>query len=66
MILERDIWDAALLMIRRYGSAARAQAAERGDRSLAGGDTEGCAVWKSIGAAIEWLQAESRDNELMN
>lgn len=66
MIPDKDIWRAALLMVKRYGADAATQAAMRADGLLAEGDADGCAVWKRIMTAIEQLQADRRENRSIN
>ena len=56
MIADVDIWRAAQLMVKRHGEDAAIEAALRADELLAEGDSEGCAVWKRILAAIEDLR----------
>jgi hypothetical protein len=55
MIDDLDILGAANILIKRYGADAPIEAAQRADELLASGDTEGCAVWKRILAAITEL-----------
>jgi hypothetical protein len=57
VIAERDIWAAALLMVKRYGDAAMIEAAQRADELLDAGDMAGCETWHRILNAIERLQA---------
>ena len=56
MIPDKDIWRAALLMIKRYGADGGTEAAMRADQLLAEGDVDGCATWKRIAKAVEELQ----------
>lgn len=44
MIPDKDIWRAALLMMKRYDAAATLEAAIRVDAMLAEGDIDGCAT----------------------
>jgi hypothetical protein len=57
MIADRDVWQAALLMVRRYGDDAETQAAMRADQMLEHGDLDGMLVWHAIISAIRTLQA---------
>jgi hypothetical protein len=57
MSSDRDIWAAALLMVKRYGDDAVMEAAARAGELLEAGDLEGCAIWHRILDAIERLQA---------
>jgi hypothetical protein len=56
MIPDKEIWQAALLLMKRYGADAATQAARRADELLAEGDADGAASWKRIVKAIEELQ----------
>jgi hypothetical protein len=58
MISHRDIWAAALLMLKRFGDDAMLEAAERVDQRLDEGDIAGCGTWHRILDAIERLQAK--------
>ena len=58
MISDRDVWTAALLMVKRYGDDAMLEAAGRADELLDAGDTAGAEVWHRILNAIERLQAK--------
>ena len=59
MIVERDVWQAAKLLIDQHGTEAPIHAARRADEMLDAGDLEGQAVWKAIlKAAIELLSTE--------
>jgi hypothetical protein len=55
MIPEKDIWRAAILMLRRYGGKALEETATRADQLEAEGDAEGAATWRWIARAIEDL-----------
>ena len=55
MIPEKDIWRAAVLMLRRYGEKALQESATRADQLDREGDSEGAATWRWIGRAIEQL-----------
>ncbi|MGH6670431.1 MAG: hypothetical protein ACRECV_00465 [Xanthobacteraceae bacterium] len=56
MISDLDLWRAADILIKRYGTDAPIIAAQRADEMLAAGDTEGQLVWKRILAAVNELQ----------
>ena len=55
MIPEIDIWQAAQLMLRRYGDKALEESAARSDELVAAGDDNGAAVWRRITAAVAHL-----------
>ncbi len=55
MITDREIWQAANAMIKRYGEDAAAEAEFRADQLLVEGDAEGYAIWRRIMAAVEGL-----------
>ena len=57
MIFDREIWQAAGAMVKRYGEDAATEAAMRADELLDEGDMDGCAVWKRIMRAAEQLLA---------
>jgi hypothetical protein len=57
MILDRDIWRAANLLISEYGDGAEFVAARRADEMLDRGDHEGETVWLRIRQAIVEMQA---------
>ena len=52
MIIERDVWRAAKLLIDQHGVEAPIHAALRVDEMLDAGDLDGRAVWKAILEAI--------------
>ena len=56
MTSERDIWIVANQCIQQHGDDAAVHAAMRADALLAGGDTEGRAVWLRVLDAIKELQ----------
>jgi len=56
MILDRDIYRAASVIMKRYGDDAPIHAAMRADTMLEAGDLDGSAVWKRILRVIEKLQ----------
>ena len=55
MVDDSDIWRAANLLLKRHRDDAGIVAAKRADELLAGGDVEGCAIWKGILAAVTEL-----------
>ena len=55
MISDREIWQAANAMIKRYGHDAAGEAEFRADALLVEGDAEGYAVWRRIMEAVEGL-----------
>ena len=55
MIPEIDIWQAAQLMLTRYGDKALEESAARSDELVAAGDDNGAAVWRRITAAVAHL-----------
>jgi hypothetical protein len=57
MIPDRDIWQAANLLIREHGGDAEIVAARRADEMLERGDRDGQLVWHRIRQAIAELQA---------
>jgi hypothetical protein len=57
MISDRDVWTAALLMVKRYKADAMLEAAARADKLLGEGDMAGCEAWHRILNAIERVQA---------
>jgi hypothetical protein len=59
LIDDRDIWAAALLVVKRYGDDAMLEASERADPLLDGGDMAGAETWHRILNAIERLQAKA-------
>jgi hypothetical protein len=46
MIPAKDIWRAAVLMLRRYGEKALEESATRADQLDREGDPEGAATWR--------------------
>ena len=56
MISDRDVWQAAVLLMKRYGDDAMLEAAQRAERLLDEGDMAGAEVWHRILNAIERLQ----------
>ena len=61
---EKDIWQAAKLLVDRYGDEAPVQAAMRADALLAEGDIDGQAIWKRILSAVEELLRGRGDDPL--
>ena len=60
MIIERDVWRAAKLLVDQHGVEAPIHAALRVDEMLDVGDLNGQAVWKAIlKAVIELVNKES-------
>jgi hypothetical protein len=59
VISDRDVWAAALLMVRRYKDDAQLEAAQRADQLLEEGDMAGAETWHRILNAIERLQAKA-------
>ena len=57
MISDREIWQTASVMVKRYGEDAATEAAKRADELFDEGDVEGCATWRRILEAIEGLSA---------
>jgi hypothetical protein len=57
MIPDRDIWQAANLLIRDHGADAEIVAARRADEMLDRGDYDGQTVWLRIRRALVELQA---------
>ncbi len=55
MISDREIWQAANAMIKRFGDDAVSEAEFRADQLLVEGDADGYAVWRRIMAAVEGL-----------
>ena len=45
MIPDRDVWQAAVLLVKRYGDDALLEAAERADQMLEEGDMAGAETW---------------------
>jgi hypothetical protein len=59
MIDDRDVWQAAVLLVKRYGDDAMLEASERADQLLDEGEMAGAEVWHRILNAIERLQAKA-------
>jgi hypothetical protein len=60
VISDRDVWHAALLLVKRYGDDAMLEAAQRADQMLDEGDMADAETWHRILNAIERLQAKAR------
>jgi len=61
------LWHAANLLVGRHGADAPILAGVRAEEMMAGGDTEGWAMWKRIRAAIdELLRTEPREGERLH
>jgi Family of unknown function (DUF6961) len=56
---DRDIWAAALLMVKRYGDDTMLEAAARVDQLTEDGDWAAANVWHRILDAIERLQVKA-------
>jgi hypothetical protein len=66
MICDRDIWYAAVLVIKRYDDEALLAAAARASEQLEAGDLPAAAVWHQIMDCIERIQApEPMDGEVL-
>ena len=52
MIHERDVWQAAKMLIEQHGDGAAVQAATRLDEMRNVGDIDGQAVWAAIRNAV--------------
>jgi hypothetical protein len=59
MVDDRDVWQAAVLMVRRYKEDAMLEASERADQLLDEGDMARAETWHRILNAIERLQAKA-------
>jgi len=55
LIPEIDIWQAALLMIKRHGEKALDESAARADELALAGDDDGAATWRRIMSAVTEL-----------
>jgi hypothetical protein len=58
-MIHRDVWAAALLIVKRYGDDAMLEASQRAEQLLDDGDTAGAEIWQWILKAIERLQAKA-------
>ena len=57
MISDREIWQAAGAMVKRFGDDAVTEAEFRAAALLVEGDAEGYAIWRRIIEAVEGLSA---------
>jgi hypothetical protein len=48
VISDRDVWQAAVLVVKRYSDDAMLEAAERADQLLDEGDLAGAETWHRI------------------
>jgi hypothetical protein len=55
LIPEIDIWQAAQLMLKRYGENALEESAARANELALAGDDDGATTWRRIMAAVEQL-----------
>jgi len=56
---DRDVWEPALLMVKRCGDDAMLEASERADQLLEEGDMASAETWHRILNAIKRLQAKA-------
>jgi hypothetical protein len=59
VIPDRDIWQAALTIVKNYGDEAMLEATHVAGEMLEGGDMAGAETWHRILNAIERLQAKA-------
>jgi triphosphoribosyl-dephospho-CoA synthetase len=59
VIDDRDVWQAAVLLVKRYGDDAMLEASQRAEQLLEKGDMVGAETWHRILNAIERLQARA-------
>jgi hypothetical protein len=52
VIPQIDIWQAAQLMLKRYGHKALEESAARAGELMSAGDNNGAAVWRRITTAV--------------
>ncbi len=57
MISDREIWQAAGAMVKRFGDDAASEAELRADALLVEGDADGYAIWRRIIEALQGLSA---------
>jgi hypothetical protein len=57
--LRPDVWQAAILLVKRYGDDAMLEAEARAEQFQEHGDLAGAETWHRILNAIEWLQARA-------
>ncbi len=55
MISDREIWQAAGAMVKRYGKDAATEAEFRAHEMLVEGDAESYAIWRRIMEAVKGL-----------
>ncbi len=58
MIPQREIWQTANMMVKRYGADAPIHAAMRADELLDEGDLDGAATWRAVLRAIDQLLSD--------
>jgi hypothetical protein len=58
MLSDRELWQAALLLVKRYGDDAQLEAAARADQLQEDGDWQGAVTWHRILDCIERIQAQ--------
>jgi hypothetical protein len=58
MISDRDVWQAALLMVKRYKEDAMLEASRRADQLQEEGNWQGAVEWRRILDCIERIQAQ--------
>ncbi len=67
MLSDLDLWRAAKIMVKRYGTGATTEAAMRADEFLDQGILDGQRLWMRIMQTIEELQRERpRDGEAVH
>jgi hypothetical protein len=59
VISDRDVWQAAVLLVKRYGDDAMLEASQRANQLLDQSDMAGAETWRGILNAIERLQAKA-------
>ncbi len=64
MISDREIWQAAGAMVKRYGEDAATEAAKRADELFDEGDAEGHAIWRRIMEAVEGLSGTEPEGKV--
>ncbi len=64
MLSDREIWQAAAVMVKRYGSGAVAEAEKRAGELEGEDDTIGALTWYRIAGAIAELQKTAPDSPL--
>ncbi len=66
MISDPDIYPAAKLVMEQQGEQAAMFAAGRAEQLLEDGDIHGALVWRGTLVAIEEMQRERREDEVVN